>query len=287
MRHVVLLLFAVSAVKSSQIFPYEPAVPEYGLDNNATLLEELELRKRDGNCPKDYTSCGYANAPGFCCKNNAVCTIDIVGHAVCCPNGAACTGTVGGTGFATGGGSGGGGVVVATGAAGTSTTTTSFGLASTTNPNGGIVIISGGGSGLTTTNAGSAATVAVLPNALYPFKVIPTTYINAAACSAAWSGCQTDMARCTSYLGGGQGNNGVTISAPNYVSLQATTTFAMPTASSICSGYSMQACSGLQVSACAVYGTANGAAMGMAGCGYYGAGMGAAAVGFAGQMLLR
>ena len=272
MRYAILLLLAVSAVKSSQLFPYEPAIPEYSLDNNATLLDELELRKRDGNCPKGYTSCGYANAPGFCCKNNAVCTIDIVGHAVCCPSGAACTGTVGGTGFATGGG----GAAVAT-AAGSSTTT---------NPNGGVGIVSGG-SGLTTTYAGSAATVSVLPNALYPFKVIPTTYVNAAACSAAWSGCQTDMARCTSYLGGGQSNNGVTISAPNYVSLQATTTFAMATASSICSSLSLQACSGLQVPACAVFGTANGAAMGMPGCGYYGAGVGAAAVGFAGQMLLR
>jgi hypothetical protein len=276
---ILLLLAAASTATSFQFSPFEPAILEYGLDNNATLQPELELRKRASNCPKDYVSCGYANAPGFCCKNNAVCAVDVVGHAVCCPSGAACTGTVGGTGFATGGG-----VVVATGTD-TATPTTTAGLASTTNANGGIVVVNGGGSGITT-NAGSAATVSVLPNALYPFKVIPTTYANAGACSAAWSGCQTDMARCTSYLGGGLGNGGVTISAPNYVSLQATTTFAMPTASSICMSLSLQACSGLQVSACAVYGTANAAAPGMAGCGYYGAGMGAAAVGIAGQMLL-
>jgi hypothetical protein len=277
---IALLLSVSAATASSPTLPYIPAVLESSWTNydKDTPQPALELIKRDGNCAKGYSSCNYANAPGFCCKSNTICTIDIVGHAVCCPVGAMCTGTVDGTGFATGG-------AVNTGFGTTSLgTATVTGISSgTTN---GIVFAGGSGSASTTglVSPGAAVSANVVPNAYYPFKIIPTTYTNAAACSAAWTGCQTDMTRCTSYLGGGQVGGGVTISAPNYVSLQATTTMPMLSASSICASLSQQACSGLAVSACVVFGTANAAAT--IGCGFYGAGMGAA-VGIAGQVLLR
>jgi hypothetical protein len=291
------LLSLTAATASSSLppppppsLPFSPAVlesawPDYGNDDTPLLpppeLELELLRKRDGNCAKGYNSCNYANAPAFCCKSNAVCTIDAVGHAVCCPLGVMCTGTVDGSNFVTGGP-----VNTATGTTnfGAAATITGLGSGGTTN---GIGFVGGKGSASTTTGLvapGAAVTANVIANAYYPFKVIPTTYVDAAACSAAWTGCQTDMTRCTSYLGGGVVGGGVTISAPNYVSLRATTTMPMPAASSICASLSQQACSGLMVSACAVFGTTNAAAT--VGCGFYGAGMGAA-VGIAGQMLLR
>jgi hypothetical protein len=76
---------------------------------------------------------------------------------------------------------------------------------------------------------------------------------------------------------------GVTISAPNFQTNQASVTFPMPTASAICASLSSVACSGLQVTACTVFGDGNAAPT--AGCGaMYGAGLGAA-VGIAGQWL--
>jgi hypothetical protein len=203
--------------------------------------------------------------PGSCCKGNANCGLDNVGHVACCPVGAVCTGTVSGA-FATGG---------------ADQTTTA--------------LIVGGVSPA----AAATGDYSVVANPYYPFKAIPTTYANAAGCSAAWTGCQSDVSRCTAYLQGQQvtdgvatGNAGVTISAPNggvtvnaaTTLPQATITMAPAQASSICSSLSMAGCSGLQVTACSVFGNGNGAGRA---CGGYGAVFGGAAVGLAGQMLLR
>ncbi|KAF2667272.1 hypothetical protein BT63DRAFT_426171 [Microthyrium microscopicum] len=260
---------------------YTPAVLDLDYAhaaNTSSPNEHFELLKRDGNCPSGYSSCAYIGAPAFCCKGNANCAIDSVGHAACCPAGAVCTGTINGNGFVT------------AGSATTSTTTTTAG---------GGVVVAGTTASPATLATGSAS---VVPNAYYPYKIIPTTYTNAGACSAAWSGCQTDLARCTAYLqgsgvatvaatiGGVTGNAGVTISAPNIGggSTLPSPTITLPAAqaSSVCSSLSIQACSNLNATACVVFGTStagNGAghACGMA----YTAVVGGA-VGIAGGLLL-
>jgi len=95
------------------------------LDNTFTpgneTIPELELRKRQNNaCPSGWQSCAYMNAPGLCCRNDAICQQDYSGHVACCPQGAVCTGTIAGT--------------------------------STASSGTGVVIVGGGGSGSTTTN---------------------------------------------------------------------------------------------------------------------------------------
>jgi hypothetical protein len=197
-----------------------------------------------------------------------VCAVDPVGHAACCPQGAFCTGTVAGGAFAT--------QAPATGAT-ASTLPGGFvqgaidsSYATTTAPP------------TTTTAAGQQQSV--LQNPYYPFKVIPTTYADGAACSAAWTGCQTDLARCTSALGGASaGGFAVTISAANYVTVRPGTTMAAAGAASVCSSLSAQACSGLQVAACTAFDVGSEAGR----CGGWGraAGVGAV-VGVVGRLLL-
>jgi len=235
------------------------------------------LFKRTTTCQKGFLSCDYMNIEGYCCPSSAQCGIDGLGHVACCPIGAACSGTVQGGGFATQ-------VITQTQAQVTpSPAVTASLVGGQTTGAGGALVLNGASTttaaGVFSTNGGSASYV---PNQYYPsFKVIPTTYVNAASCSAAWSGCQTDLVKCTSFLGGGVA--GVTISAPNFQTLTPTVTYDMLTASAICSSLSQIACSGLQVTACTVFGNSNAAPS--QGCGaVYAAGMGAA-VGVAGQWM--
>jgi hypothetical protein len=202
-----------------------------------------DLVKRDGNCAAGYDSCAYINNPGYCCPNGQNCAIDPLGRSGCCPSDAVCTGLIGGSAYVTGAYSP------------PTMTTAVYAPAAIT-----------AGSGPTTTatfaNANGAISTgfSILQNPYYPFKIIPTTYLSAGGCSAAWTGCQTDFASCTASLGGNKvGNSGVTISAPNLATVQATTTYAPATASSICSSLSSAACSGLKVTACSYFGSGNAA----------------------------
>lgn len=276
MKNAALLTPALlsSLITAILIVPFQVPAPELGFISNDVSLTNTthhEFFKRADNCPNGYGSCAYMGQPSFCCKGTSNCGTDNVGHVACCPVGAVCTGTIGGS-FAT---------VSNNNNAGTTTTaaaqTTVVGLVPATQATG---------------------EYSVVQNPYYPFKAIPTTYADQRGCSAAWTGCQSDMARCTAYLQGGSiagevvtGNGGVTISAPNggitvnggaATLPQATITMAPAQASSICSSLSLAGCSGLQVTACSVFGGGNAARRA---CGGYGAVAGGAAIGLAGQML--
>jgi hypothetical protein len=187
-----------------------------------------------------------------------VCTADQSRAVACCPQGAVCTGALGlpaatATGSPT--------FVLATTTTTTATTNNPF-VQQTTVP-----------------NAGARSTV---QNAFYPFPYIPTTYINAASCSAAYTSCQADAASCTTALANGA--QGVTISAPNGgATITAVPSVGLQSAQSICASLSQQACSGLQVEACRSFdGVGNAAPTGACRGWVVGAGV---AVGLAGQML--
>lgn len=190
----------------------------------------------------------------------------ILGHVACCPLNAACTGTIGG----------GGVQASATASTTTTTTTESFVFATTT---------TGGGFVIGTATASAQGVRSTVSNPYYPFAYIPTTYTNAAACSSAYSSCQTDASSCTAALVGGI--HGVTVSAPNGgVTVAAITgTLDSASASQVCQSLSSQACYGLQEAACGNYGNGQGNAARRNGCGnMYGMAAGMA-IGVAGEML--
>jgi hypothetical protein len=251
-----LLLAPLTALAAPDILaPFELAVPTS--ENNATLQDDgSELFKRQGSnaCATNYYACTALNAPGLCCRRDAICTADISRNVACCPQGAVCTGTLGaGAPTAT--------ASLPSTALATTTTTGSFVQASSV-PNG-----------------GQASTV---QNAFFPFPYIPTTYSNAAACSSAYTSCQGVAASCTTALANGA--MGVTVSAPNGgATITAVPSVGLQSAQSICSSLSLQACSGLQVEACRSFGGEGNAAMTRGGCEWM-VGVGVA-VGVAGQLL--
>jgi hypothetical protein len=265
-----LLLAPLAALAAPDLLaPFEPAVDqiaELAAQDNSTLVEDgtLELLKRQGNtCATNYYPCVNLNAPSVCCPRTAVCSFDLNRNPACCPQGTTCTGTLG---------------APAGPAATTGTGTPTFVFASTTTA----AATSQGPFVQQTTgplpNAGARSTV---QNAFYPFPFIATTYTNAAACSAAYTGCQTDAAMCTTALANGA--QGVTISAPNGgATITAVPSIGLQSAQSICASLSSQACYGLQVEACRSF-DGQGAAPTRA-CGGLMMGAGVA-VGIAGQLL--
>jgi hypothetical protein len=247
---------------------FEP-LQETPAQGNDTIGEgSLELVKRQAGCATGYDSCSNLGAPGLCCRTTQVCSADAAGHVACCPLNNACTGTIG---------------AIATGVSSLVPTTTV--TATTTTTGGAIIVVPGA----TTTATGGftqetgAASRSTVPNSFYPFAFIATTYTNAAACSSAYTSCQTDAASCTADLASGR--MGVTISAPNGgATITAIASIGPAAASSVCQSLSSQACYGLQVEACARYGNGNTGAGGRR-CGdIYAMGAGVA-VGIAGQML--
>ncbi|KAF1814273.1 hypothetical protein P152DRAFT_512671 [Eremomyces bilateralis CBS 781.70] len=243
MRNICLLLAAIlntgSAARLTTLFPFESplshddALPEpfnFTLADLNDSVHEL-LRRQSNACPRGYNNCNHLGAPGLCCQSNSNCARDPNGNLACCPIGAACTGVVSST------------------VLGDSPSSSSV--------NGGGVIIGGTssasfGAPAATTAAGTGSMV---PNQYYPYPYISTTYVNAAACSSAWSTCQGHSTSCAGALGGGV--NGITVSAPNggVTVPGATATFQPAEASAICSSLSAQACYGLQVAACEAFGT--------------------------------
>lgn len=272
--HILLLLSAHIHASVLQTLPFEAPLL-------ATLVSDLDpnhhdIFRRDTTCQKGYLSCDYMGLTGYCCPSSAQCAIDGVGHVACCPVGAVCVGTVNSGNFAT--------------QPQQSQQTTNYGSQPTASPAIQASYVPDSSTGAFVVNT---ATASYVPNSYFPFKVIPTTYANAASCSSAWTGCQTDLSSCTNYLGGSKGG-GVsggfaTISAPNFISTSqqqmspAPTIFAAPTAESICRQLSSVACSGLEVTACSVFGNGVGNAAPTKGCNgvlYGAAGMGIAVAGF-------
>lgn len=249
-----LLLAPLALAAPDNLAAFEPAVAQIeqlATSNNDTSPVDsiAELLKRDV-CANSYYQC--SNAPSVCCPRTAICSADRNNVVGCCPQGITCTGTLG---------------AIATGT-GTATTTNPFVTATTTS--GPFVQV--------TESAGAASTVS---NAFYPFPYIATTYTNAAACSSAYTRCQSDAASCTNALMGGA--QGVTISAPNGgATITAVPSIGAQSASSICSSLSQQACYGLQVEACRAFDGSGNAAPTRCG-GYIGA-VGVA-LGVAGQLL--
>lgn len=249
------LLLAPLALASPDNFAaFEPAVAQIEQlatsNNDTTPVDAIaELLKRDV-CAKNYYQC--SNAPSQCCPRTAICSADRNNVVGCCPQGIACTGTI------------------AT-PTGTGTTVTGAPFVTATTTSGPFIQASG-------TATSGASTV---PNAFYPFPYIATTYTNAAACSSAYTRCQSDAASCTNALMGGA--QGVTVNAPNGgATITAVPSLGPQSASSICSSLSQQACYGLQVEACRAFGGTGDAPP--ARCGGYMGAVGVA-LGVAGQLL--
>ncbi|KAF1974941.1 hypothetical protein BU23DRAFT_504064, partial [Bimuria novae-zelandiae CBS 107.79] len=199
MRTTLFLVPAIALATSEFATNFQPAVLA---QNNDTLVEdgisELLKRQYDPNgCADGYRACTNINQPGLCCPNDNICSADQAGHAACCPVGSACTGTI--APFTRGSSSTG------TPTIGSVTTTVTANPTGTENPTGtGNPFVQGSG----------ASATSWVPNTFFPFAYLPTTYSSAAACSSAYSRCQSDAARCTAALASGQ-NFGVTVSAPN------------------------------------------------------------------------
>lgn len=232
------------------------------LQDNNTLAAadglDFNLLRRQGpapnECAKGYAACDNLNAPGLCCRTNQVCSADAANHVACCPLNAACTGTIDPVNPS-----------IVTPAPTAARTTAPIA------PPAGSFVQSGVG----------PSSRSWVPNDYYPFPAIPTTYTNAAACSRAYSTCQSDAHSCTSALASGL--PGVTISGPNGgATITAIASLGQVSASAICSSLSSKACSGLIVEACASFGGENAARTRCAPM--YGVGAGVA-LGLAGQLL--
>lgn len=233
------ILIASAFVTSNNYSPFFSPL----IDDSYLLSEDdtLELLKRQNTCPIGFSSCQSLGGPGQCCRSNAICSLDQANHVACCPVGAACTGTINaGSAVTTGATTGGlvfGGTISTTSPA-TTTTTTGFMFPTTTT-----AVVTAGGGGST------------VPNAVFPFVYIPTTFENAAQCSSYYTSCQSEFSSCTASLGGGI--NGVTVTGVGGgVTVQGAT--ATGNAASICSSLSAQACYGLQPTQCSAFGVGGG-----------------------------
>jgi hypothetical protein len=268
MRNVIASLALIPALALAApdfVTNFQPAILEEApAQNNETILED-SLLKRDGtNCASGYAVCNNIARPDICCRTNELCTADKSGNAACCPLGAACTGTIGVT------------VGLTSSIPVSSTTGSSTAVFATPTTTGATSFVQ-------SSNAVSGGATATVSNQFYPFPIISTTYTAAAACSSAYTRCQSDVASCTAALANGQ--NGVTVSAPNGgMTLAPIASLGAQSAQSICQSLSSQACSGLKVEACSSFGPGNGNGAAPTGCrrGYVGAGV---ALGIAGQFL--
>lgn len=274
MRNVLraaVLLFAIAHARPDFLAAFvEPLPGTSPAQDNDTLADagSLELLKRQENdCASGYSPCLNLGEPGLCCQTNQVCSRDGNQAVACCPTKSACTGTI-----------------HAVGPAFPTNPLPSFTSASSS-----FVLVS------TTTSAPSSPTQSfvqsdtasqgpsMVPNSFYPFPPIPTTHINAAACSSAYTSCSQNAQSCTSALANGV--PGVTVSGPNGgATITAIASLGIQSASSICASLSSKACSGLIVEACARYGDGAGNAANTRCGNMYGLGAGVA-VGLAGQLL--
>lgn len=211
------LLAAVHATQNE----YSPFFSPYSNNSPRALLMKRQ------SCPTNYNSCSSLGSGTTCCPSDTNCVRDQAGNIACCPFSASCTGSIEGT---------------ATGSL-TTSNTTPFVLGGTTATSTPVIA---------TTPAGVAGGGSTVPNAIYPFVYIPTTYENAALCSSYWTSCQAQSSSCLASLDGGA--NGVTVAGITSVQ-GASTTLPSASAASICSVLSTSACYGLQESQCSSFGT--------------------------------
>ncbi|KAL7628256.1 hypothetical protein AAE478_002455 [Parahypoxylon ruwenzoriense] len=109
---------------------------------------------------------------------------------------------------------------------------------------------------------GPTPTPSFVSNSYFQFPYIPTSFPNQAACTSAISQCSRNYQACISGLSGGSGGvYGVTIVVPGGggTTVAATeATIPAPTATSVCSSLSSEACYGLQSTQCTSIGAASG-----------------------------
>jgi hypothetical protein len=232
----------------SDFSPFYPAVSDsvdLSTSSNDTIspLESAEeLFRRAGNCPSNYNSCSTlaAGDAGACCTAGSVCSWDSNNVVACCPTGAYCTGTISlPTAVST---TTSGAIIIA------GSTTTTTGVSSTTTT---------GSSTAGVITATGTGTVTYVPNVYFSWPYLPTSYVNAAACTSAYSVCQTEYAACTQDLQGG--SFAVTIDSPNggVTVGGGTGTYSLGAAqaTSVCKSLSQEACWGIQTSNCAQFGS--------------------------------
>jgi hypothetical protein len=233
----VLLLLAPSIHASNDFSSFYSPLENTFFDSEP---DSLNFVKRQNNCQSSDVSCSKLGASDACCPANTTCQPDEAGNVACCPINASCTGTISGAPTtATGSSSSiflGGGTTSPTNS-GLTSSSSSFFFGST-------VVTT------TTTSANVITTGTTVPNAPYPFYVIPTTFSLASQCSSYASGCAAQFTSCIIALGGGV--NGVTVSGAGVgVSVNGIT--ATAAAASICSSLSAAACFGLQLGNCATF----------------------------------
>lgn len=234
-------------MRSKDVFPFFSPGSEGPWDINCDgcdTTHELLKRQTNNGCALGQSSCANIGGVGLCCRPSTSCALDQLGVVACCPIGAVCTGAISPT----------AGIPV------TTPTVTGFVLATTpilpplatATTQGFIVAASTPG----VQANGALPTRSTVLNQYYPFAYIPTTYVNAAACTSAYSSCQSDFSSCTAALG--RDFNGVTVEGPNGGVTVPAFTMSLPSssASQVCQSLSAQACYGLQVEACQAFGTA-------------------------------
>lgn len=186
--------------------------------HTALSHDVAEFAKRQNGCPDGYNSCGMLGEWGACCQPDTICSRDAADSMACCPSGAVCTGLVPNP----------------TGDDGSEPSSTGFLQPTTEAPP-------------RTTPPTSASTI---PDAPYPFPIIPTTFSGSDECARSYTGCQTEYSSCRDALGG---VHGVTVGGnPGY---GITREAVEPTADAqaICSSLLNRACHGLQLAYCTAY----------------------------------
>ncbi|PGH00562.1 hypothetical protein AJ79_08165 [Helicocarpus griseus UAMH5409] len=192
--------------------------------HNAKDILKALLAKREegGQCKDDFNSCALLGAQEACCQPDAVCSRDDANNIACCPSGAACTGVL----------------------KGPEPTETN------NQPSSSNFMFPQPGTATTTPPPTGTERGTTIPNAPYPFTIIPTTFPGQEACVSAYQGCQAQFSSCTASLGGrhgvtvGGGGQGITVpgSEPTGVNPR-----------SVCESLSTMACHGLQVGYCTAF----------------------------------
>lgn len=210
--------FPIPTATVSTVVPFDRPLPAEEPQKRAFEVLQILNKRVANDCPSGYNPCSTLDNPKICCRSGSRCARDAADNIACCPTGASCTGSL----FAT------------------TTDTSSFRFpqygtaASTTSDE---------------TSQGALATGSTMPGA-YPFVYVPTTFSDATTCSAYYTRCETDYARCTASLGnGGSGQWGVTGAAGVTVQGGA----AAQETGSTCSSLQLEACHGLNMGYCNSY----------------------------------
>ncbi|POR35388.1 Uncharacterized protein TPAR_04391 [Tolypocladium paradoxum] len=109
---------------------------------------------------------------------------------------------------------------------------------------------------------GPTPVVSYVPNPYFSFPYAATTFGNSASCASAVKACSSNYNACVTGLQG-SGGYGVTIDVPGGggTTVGGTARNLGPSATSICSSLSSQACSKLEATKCESFGTGSGASI--------------------------